>query len=90
MKHPKSASLTPFIQTPAIPFEQTDPELAQDLMDICSVRNILRKAGKYIKPVCLTTVEPISVPAKTGRNEPCPCGSGKKFKKCCQNKIEVK
>ena len=21
--------------------------------------------------------------AKTGRNEPCPCGSGKKFKKCC-------
>jgi uncharacterized protein len=21
--------------------------------------------------------------AKVGRNEPCPCGSGKKFKKCC-------
>ena len=20
---------------------------------------------------------------KTGRNEPCPCGSGKKYKKCC-------
>ena len=20
---------------------------------------------------------------KVGRNEPCPCGSGKKFKKCC-------
>ncbi|QJX02375.1 hypothetical protein HML84_11710 [Alcanivorax sp. IO_7] len=20
---------------------------------------------------------------KPGRNEPCPCGSGKKFKKCC-------
>jgi len=20
---------------------------------------------------------------KTGRNQPCPCGSGKKFKKCC-------
>ena len=24
---------------------------------------------------------------KIGRNEPCPCGSGKKSKKCCQNKI---
>jgi len=24
---------------------------------------------------------------KTGRNEPCPCGSGKKYKKCCMNKI---
>ncbi len=22
--------------------------------------------------------------SNTGRNEPCPCGSGKKFKKCCQ------
>ncbi|HAH44109.1 MAG TPA: hypothetical protein DCM07_04505, partial [Planctomycetaceae bacterium] len=20
---------------------------------------------------------------KVGRNDPCPCGSGKKFKKCC-------
>jgi len=20
-----------------------------------------------------------------GRNEPCPCGSGKKYKKCCMN-----
>ena len=23
---------------------------------------------------------------KIGRNEPCPCGSGKKFKKCCIEK----
>lgn len=23
---------------------------------------------------------------KVGRNEPCPCGSGKKFKKCCLDK----
>jgi uncharacterized protein YchJ len=23
---------------------------------------------------------------KVGRNEPCPCGSGKKFKKCCSHK----
>lgn len=25
-----------------------------------------------------------STPEKVGRNDPCPCGSGKKFKKCCQ------
>jgi len=24
--------------------------------------------------------------AKIGRNEPCPCGSGNKYKKCCMNK----
>ncbi len=23
---------------------------------------------------------------KIGRNEPCPCGSGKKYKKCCIDK----
>jgi uncharacterized protein len=23
---------------------------------------------------------------KIGRNEPCPCGSGKKYKKCCLEK----
>ena len=27
--------------------------------------------------------QPISVEEKIGRNDPCPCGSGKKFKKCC-------
>ena len=26
--------------------------------------------------------------SKVGRNDPCPCGSGKKFKKCCLNKVE--
>jgi len=27
--------------------------------------------------------EPIIAEPKVGRNEPCPCGSGKKYKKCC-------
>ncbi len=26
---------------------------------------------------------PYRAPPKVGRNEPCPCGSGKKYKKCC-------
>jgi preprotein translocase subunit SecA len=26
---------------------------------------------------------PVRAEAKPGRNEPCPCGSGKKYKKCC-------
>ncbi len=28
--------------------------------------------------------------AKTGRNEPCPCGSGKKYKNCCLAKDEAR
>jgi len=30
-----------------------------------------------------TRTQPQTVRVKTGRNDPCPCGSGKKFKKCC-------
>ncbi|HAU38276.1 MAG TPA: hypothetical protein DCX07_11260 [Phycisphaerales bacterium] len=28
-------------------------------------------------------VEPIKASGAPGRNDPCPCGSGKKYKKCC-------
>ncbi len=28
-------------------------------------------------------VEPVRVEKKIGRNDPCPCGSGKKYKNCC-------
>jgi preprotein translocase subunit SecA len=27
--------------------------------------------------------KPVKVGEKIGRNDPCPCGSGKKYKKCC-------
>jgi len=27
--------------------------------------------------------KPVRAGAKIGRNDPCPCGSGKKYKKCC-------
>jgi len=34
--------------------------------------------------------EPTSVKRKTYRNDPCPCGSGKKFKNCsCYNKEDT-
>ncbi|MBA3029008.1 MAG: hypothetical protein FP816_09395 [Desulfobacteraceae bacterium] len=42
------------------------------------------------EPEDITTLEILLNPVKTkiaekkeGRNEPCPCGSGKKYKKCC-------
>lgn len=30
---------------------------------------------------------PVRKPPKIGRNEPCPCGSGKKYKKCCGKNV---
>ena len=42
------------------------------------------------KPEDITDLEtllnwpkPIEAEKKVGRNEPCPCGSGNKYKKCC-------
>ncbi len=36
------------------------------------------------RPGQLTSARPIVNPSgKIGRNDPCPCGSGRKFKKCC-------
>jgi hypothetical protein len=32
----------------------------------------------------------VRVEAKVGRNAPCPCGSGKKYKKCCLNVVETR
>ena len=49
------------------------------------------------KPENITDLERLLYPShfqltatKTGRNEPCPCGSGKKYKKCCLRKQEYK
>jgi uncharacterized protein YecA (UPF0149 family) len=33
--------------------------------------------AKYVTP------QPFIREPKIGRNDPCPCGSGKKYKKCC-------
>ncbi len=27
--------------------------------------------------------KPVHAASEPGRNDPCPCGSGKKYKKCC-------
>jgi tetratricopeptide (TPR) repeat protein len=39
------------------------------------------------KEVIEKTPLPVEKP-KAGRNDPCPCGSGKKYKKCCLNSVE--
>jgi len=31
----------------------------------------------------LNPTQPMKAEKKVGRNAPCPCGSGKKYKKCC-------
>ncbi len=53
-----------------------------------------RALGAYLKALAPSYTEvasgkpkPITNPgSKLGRNDPCPCGSGKKYKKCCSNR----
>jgi uncharacterized protein YecA (UPF0149 family) len=40
----------------------------------------MQDAAEFV-PACVT--EPYYASSNVGRNDPCPCGSGKKFKKCC-------
>ncbi len=45
----------------------------------------LKGDAKFFKPMEIPPTEKqlSRKPPKIGRNEPCPCGSGKKFKRCC-------
>lgn len=45
--------------------------------DVEAEKQLVKKAEK---------VEPIKAGAAPGRNDPCPCGSGRKYKKCCGRK----
>jgi preprotein translocase subunit SecA len=52
-------------------------------------RHIERKKQKeldqlqFVGGESSTTKQPVLAKAKAGRNDACPCGSGKKYKKCC-------
>jgi uncharacterized protein YecA (UPF0149 family) len=41
----------------------------------------IKEGGKLIKEI-VSPILPIVKPILPNRNDPCPCGSGKKFKKC--------
>lgn len=62
-----------------LPLEQTDPELDELLKWYCNSEISKKKTVDASHP-------PVEVGEKVGRNDPCPCGSGKKHKKCCLNK----
>lgn len=38
---------------------------------------------RYMKPMTLVPTSLQMKRGRVGRNDPCPCGSGKKFKRCC-------
>jgi SEC-C motif-containing protein len=46
----------------------------------------LKEVGRALKAASTTPApSPVSSLAKAGRDDPCSCGSGRKYKKCCLN-----
>jgi uncharacterized protein YecA (UPF0149 family) len=50
----------------------------ESTVDPNAALNRMREAAQSAPPRAPTSTAP-----KIGRNDPCPCGSGKKYKRCC-------
>ena len=66
--------------------ELVDEETASEILDFCEERmagDVPAAKPQTLLPPRLTMPRKPEVRQKVGRNDPCPCGSGKKFKTCC-------
>ncbi|MEX1201629.1 MAG: preprotein translocase subunit SecA [Ferruginibacter sp.] len=86
-----------FLSHAGIPMEQTNAGAIQegrksktDMSNMQNNKAQIDAAGDdyaanerdYFDPSTSVKQEPVRVEPKIGRNDPCPCGSGKKFKQC--------
>lgn len=78
---------------PAVVRVQTE-QRAMEILSLCEENGVKALIGlEPDQPEDITDVQRALSPptqavaaAKVGRNEPCPCGSGKKSKKCCDGR----
>jgi len=77
-------------QDPLVEYKREGHRMFRELLERIEVtiaNSILRAEFVSQKPVrrspSYVQSRPISDNKKIGRNDPCPCGSGKKYKKCC-------
>jgi hypothetical protein len=68
--------------------EELDNMLNEDLGDFEGFDSLMGEGGLlanilYDENTILENSVPVSSLPTAGRNDPCPCGSGKKYKKCC-------
>ena len=83
---PQEAEAAP---TQKVEVKQATPERPTDMSryktrkdDIEEQREAQRAAAAGVGQASQQKVEPVRAEPKIGRNDPCPCGSGKKFKNC--------
>ncbi len=81
-----SASLQSYAQKePLVEYKRSSYISYQDLLAHLNnyLSDFILKVDKEIKQDKKETIEITGSKDKVGRNDPCPCGSGKKYKKCC-------
>ena len=62
---------------PQTPADETTA-LFQDPASLAESSNVVTEANEV-----LAKAQPVRAVPRVGRNDVCPCGSGKKYKKCC-------
>jgi len=73
------------VPAPETPLQEAGERRLAEIFDLPKARARVERA-KLIRQLGSS---PPHLPArthKTGRNAPCPCGSGRKYKKCCLRK----
>jgi len=65
------------------------PEFSKLLKEIVVVHPAAAE-WKFFEEMKIVPTEKQLARGRVGRNRPCPCGSGRKFKRCCLRKTETK
>jgi hypothetical protein len=72
-------------QLPAMPTPEVLADVAESLRRVLPPKPVA-SAWSDLGTVTRGRMVPPRTGPKVGRNDPCPCGSGKKYKKCCAGK----
>ena len=83
MSDEQRESLTNIMDVASMEMSETQSENLQSLAEAkaASVENIV--GAEQMPTFRFTKPRPVVRDYKIGRNDPCPCGSGLKYKKCC-------
>jgi uncharacterized protein YecA (UPF0149 family) len=83
MSDEQRESLTNIMDVASTEMTETQTENLQSLAEAkaASVENIV--GSEQMPTFRFTKPRPVVRDYKIGRNDPCPCGSGLKYKKCC-------
>ena len=64
-----------------------DPRNGQRILGkMVRLKKQIRRSLRDSDPEAVTSATVTRQDGRVGRNEPCPCGSGRKFKQCCMRK----